>query len=157
MSSVRGGNGRRTTVELGIDQNQFLDDFIAMIRKHTGIKLSRSDVICSTLDMLRELDFSRVDFKEEYERVRALSALLDTRRAIEREMRQTESDLHQALVHSTLDGDTVKNFRRNLRYQSSRMDSLMEQVDQCQNGNGGSNDEAARVVQRLLVRRLKST
>jgi len=149
------GNGEEILMNLGDRRDRFLEDLIRTIRERTGVKLSVSDVFRSLVDSAMELDFSEVDFDLAYGRAQALSALLATRQTIEREIRQTESDLHQALVLCPQEQDAVKNFRRNLRYQSSRMDSLMEQVKQCRQLENGDGNGAEQVLRMLLSRHLE--
>ncbi len=133
-----------------------MEDLIKRVRERTGIKFSVSDVFRSLLDSAMIWDLDKVDVDRAYGKARVLSALLATRRTLEREIRQTESDLHQALVHSPDEPEVVRNFRRNLRYQSSRMSALMEQLEQCRSHENGNGNGAEQIVQTLLIRHLET-
>jgi hypothetical protein len=139
---------------LSVSQQRFLERVVGAIRERTGIKLSASDVVLTLIDMAMELDFGSVDFEEEWRRAQSLCVLLAARVTIEQEIRQTEADLHQALVHSPVNGDTVRNFRRNLRYQSDRLSSLLELLDQCRRSNGGGSNGAGHIVHAIFSRRI---
>lgn len=154
MAAARDGNGRGKVVELAHDHSRFLDDLIETIRGRTGIVLDTSDVLSSLIDVAMEQDLSEVNIDAECGRAQTLSMLLGIRREIVQEMRQTESDLHQTLIHSPNDGDSVKNFRRNLRYQRDRLESLSEQMAQFRRSNGGRGNGASELLQALLSRHL---
>ena len=150
MTIARGGNGRRAVVALNRKHSRFLNDLIETVRGRTGVALDASDVIRVLLDQAIECDFRGVDMDAACAKVQTLSMLLDTRRAVEREIRQTESDLHQTLKHDADGAETVKAFRRNLRYQTDRLGFLDEQANQLCNPNGERQNGAFRLVLALL-------
>ncbi len=153
MSPPKSENSDLALVGLSSGQQRFLEDMIDVIRERTGVRLSWSDLVLTLIDLAMELDFGSVNFEEERRRAESLCVLLAARRTIEQEIRQTEADLHQALVHSPVDDDTVRNFRRNLRYQSARLKSLLELVDECRRRDNGDGNGAEQVVHVLFTRR----
>jgi hypothetical protein len=156
LSAPKSENGGFALEGLSLTQQRFLENIVGSIRERTGIKLSVSDVVLALIEVAMELDFTDVDFEEEWRRAQSLCGLLAARVTIEQEIRQTEADLHQALVNSPVDGDTVRNFRRNLRYQSDRLSSLLELVEQCRRSNGGGGNGAGHIVLSLFSRRFKA-
>jgi len=150
VATSRRVDRKREFVEIEGEQRRYLRELLDSIEKRTGLSLGFTDLVRALVDQLMAEGIQNADMERAIVEARSLTMLRESRKDIEREIRQTESDLHQALVHSRGDGGLIEVFHRNLRYQKERLRSLDTQEADLRGCNGDSDGTSIRFLRSLF-------
>lgn len=154
MARPAGAGRVRAVVALHQEHDRFLRDLIEVVRRRTGVELTRSDVLRILVETAMGLKLSEADIDEAYTKVCGVETLRQTRDAVRSEIKHTEMEIQVTLRDSPEDGESLRVFRRNLAYQMRRLAAVEVQIAQWEQAKDGDGNGAAQIIGALVLERL---